>query len=885
MKKYRSRIYIVFIILLVLIFAVFSFSYILISNRYISNTASETILRMDKQVGLTVDQKVTRDYTRYKELVKDIEKTNDTTVDRYNALVERKNEFVIEGLDYKIAYANDVGFYIDGNMYTYLLGLGETDYYKYPFSIYRLQEVFGDAYQDSTNYAVFRIDDLLVLFDCNAYLYDILANVEGMPENYFLIVENNCGIAYQKNNNLVHTSLINAYIAPQEGTILADEMYKREGGYEVLLFGSTNSLFVFAPILSDLTNDSFNLVYVVDQKLVLNTVSYLRISLLVIFATIFILINLTMLVLGIIYVRREQDLKNNRLRFFFSKPFIIIVSKRGKIRMMNRTAIDSIQGYKKYKYIYDFKFYDLNEEVLKTIRLQKTITIEARDKEDNKLYLRMVPLKSIGGYTLIGEDVTVNLYEQIRNSQIALYNNVTRLPNKFILDRDLNELLASPKVALSNYALIAIDFIDFMKFNKMFGFASGDKLLREETKILKAIIDGYHASIYNIRTSIFCILFYDIRDFNQIIEWNKKATTVLSRPINIKDNFSTTVDFKMGMYSIEGAKAANLTAASIYDSAYSALERAKNSRLLKTAIYNNEFGQSLSRDQLMEQDLFTAVKNREFIMYFQPQYNTRIGKIVGFEALIRWSNPKYMHEQVENYIKMAEKNGLIMEIGKIVIEETFKFAKTIEDSGIHISMNVSPAQLLHSGFVNELEAYYDQYQLKKGMISIEITETFLMENSADVITKLRLLRDKGFGVHLDDFGIGYSSMLYLKDLPVDTIKIDKEFIKDATSDKASRNIVTRIVQLALGLDLNLVAEGVETEKQMDFLSRIGCDVIQGYLISKPVAEEGALELIKKYNGNYKLSIDDINEQRINAVDDEAVGPIARNAKKKKTKIR
>ena len=289
-------------ILLVLIFGVFSFSYVLISNRYISNTASETILRMDKQVGLTIDQKVTRDYTRYKELIKDIEKTNDTTVDRYNAFVERQNEFVIEGLEYKVAYANEQGFYIDGQMYTYLLGLGETDYYKYPFSIYRLQEVFGDAYADNTNYAVFRIDDILVLFDCNTYLYDILANVEGMPENYFLIVENNCGIAYQKNNNLVHTSLVNAYIATQESTKLADEMYKREGGYEVLLFGGKNSLFVYAPILSDLTNDSFNLVYVVDQKLVLNTVSYLRISLLVIFATIFILVNITMLILGIYYV-------------------------------------------------------------------------------------------------------------------------------------------------------------------------------------------------------------------------------------------------------------------------------------------------------------------------------------------------------------------------------------------------------------------------------------------------------------------------------------------------------------------------------------------------------------------------------------------------------
>ena len=233
---------------------------------------------------------------------------------------------------------------------------------------------------------------------------------------------------------------------------------------------------------------------------------------------------------------------------------------------------------------------------------------------------------------------------------------------------------------------------------------------------------------------------------------------------------------------------------------------------------------------------------------------------------------------------MAERNGLIMELGKIVIEETFKFAKKIEDTGIHISMNVSPAQLLHSGFVNELLNYFEQYQLKPQRISIEITETFLMENSEDIIAKLRILKEKGFGVHLDDFGIGYSSMLYLKDLPVDTIKIDKEFTKEATTDKFSRIIVTRIVQMALGLDLNIVAEGVENEKQMNLLSHIGCDVIQGYLISKPVNEEETLALIEKYNKNYGVSNEDIHEQLHNVTDEDGfVKPIAKSAKKKKSK--
>ena len=885
MKKFSTRMYIIAIALFVVIFVSFAFAYILISDRYISNTASESILRMDRQVGVTVDQKVSRDYIRFQELIEDIEKNNPEydAKDKYDAFVARKNEYVIKDIEYKIGYAYDEGYFVDGSKHRYTYGAGETEYYKMKVAIYRFTEILDTSNEDKTNYMVFRLHDILVYFDVEEYLYETIGEVDGMPENYFLIVENNCGIAYQENNKLYETSLVNSHIATQESNDLAEEMYKREGGYQELLFDGKNSLLIFAPILNDLSDNNLNLVYVVDQKVALNTVSYLRTYLLVVFVTVFILINIAILICVIIYTRKEQDLRNNRLRYFFSKPFIVGINKKGKIKELNRTFSDKVQAYRKYKTIYDFKFYDLDEEVMKVIRLQKTITVEAKNKDDNKIYIRFLPLKTFGGYKLIGEDITVSLYEQIKNSQIALYNNVTHLPNKYILERDLNEILSSPRVASTNYALIAIDFIDFMKINKMFGFSAGDKLLTEETKVLKEAIEGFRANIYNIRTSIFNILIYEVRDFNQIIDWNKTLVSILSKPIKIKENFTTGIDFKIGMYSIEGAKAQSLTAASIYDSAYSALERAKNSRLLKTAIYNSEFGQLLSRDQLMEQDLFEAVKNRDFTMYFQPQYNTRIGRIVGFEALIRWNNPKYFHEQVENYIKMAEKNGLIMDLGRIVIEETFKFAKKIEDTGIHISMNVSPAQLLHSGFVNELLNYFDQYKLKPQRISIEITETFLMENSEDIIAKLRILKDKGFGVHLDDFGIGYSSMLYLKDLPVDTIKIDKEFTKEAVSDKFSRIIVTRIVQMALGLDLNIIAEGVETEKQMDLLSRIGCDVIQGYLISKPVNEEETLALIDKYNRNYTVSSEDINEQLNNVSDDGFVKPIAKNAKKKKSR--
>ena len=275
------------------------------------------------------------------------------------------------------------------------------------------------------------------------------------------------------------------------------------------------------------------------------------------------------------------------------------------------------------------------------------------------------------------------------------------------------------------------------------------------------------------------------------------------------------------------------------------LLRAKASRLVSYLFYSSDFSRLISRDQMMEEDLKVAITNHEFMMYYQPQYNTAINKIVGLEALIRWNNPKYISENVEHFIKLAEKNGMIVEIGEFIIDETFKFAKKIEDKNIHISMNVSPVQLLQSGFVSELIEKFDFYKLKPGSISLEITETFLMENTELVLDKLKLLQGKGFHIHLDDFGVGYSSMLYLKNLPVNAIKIDKEFIKYLLIDRFSKVIVSKIAQIATQLDLEIIAEGVEDVNQALYLSKNNCDIIQGFLISQAVSEEKTLELISK----------------------------------------
>jgi EAL domain-containing protein (putative c-di-GMP-specific phosphodiesterase class I) len=204
---------------------------------------------------------------------------------------------------------------------------------------------------------------------------------------------------------------------------------------------------------------------------------------------------------------------------------------------------------------------------------------------------------------------------------------------------------------------------------------------------------------------------------------------------------------------------------------------------------------------------------------------------------------------------MAEKNNMIIDIGRIALHETFQIAKELEKYVVHISVNISPVQMLQAGFVNEVIAIFEQYELKKGSISLEITETFLIGSFDLVITKLKILQKYGFGIYLDDFGTGYSSLQYLRDLPINTIKIDRAFVINLETDAHSRAIVNMISNLAKNIGLMVVAEGIETDKQNQIAFKSGCNLIQGYLISPPVFKNDAIKLINDYNINRTKTVD------------------------------
>ena len=704
---------------------------------------------------------------------------------------------------------------------------------------------------------------IILYFDGHEYCDILLRTISDIKESRYLIINKDAKIVLDEENNKPNQKFYELYEVKQDFnykfSTVTNDLNNKNSNFGIFNSRGTKTYLVYAPILDGYVDseEPLYLAYFLDFDEANQNANYvqakttLTLILIMICVILFVIFNVAYTITMLAYDRKEHDFSLSKINYFRMKVQTIIIDKKGKIKKFNRAFQRELDNPKDYKNVSDFRLYEEDLEIMKVISQQKPFTAIFLSPEKYDIYIHFLPVLVGNRYYLLGENATDSVLESIKNQRFAMYNSITNLPNRVLFDKSCNELLSVDLHGIVN-AVVAVDILDFAKINKLFGFDAANNLLREMAKAIKEEAKNYNFELFNIRTSLFLIIFRNLESFNQIVNWSKTLYDRLSQPLVIKDGYLTSVEPRVGILNIDQDKEECATFAKVYDSVMIALDRAKNSKITFTSIYSSEFAQMVSRDQMMEDDLRKGLINNEFNMYFQPQYNTKYKRIEGFEALIRWDNPKYAKENVEHFIRIAEKNGSIVQIGDIIINQTFAFAKTIEDTGIHISMNVSPVQLLQAGFVNEIIARFEKAQLKRGSIAIEITETFMMENSANMIQKLKLLREHGFSIHLDDFGMGYSSLLYLKDLPVDAIKIDKEFTRFMINDKFSRVIIAKIVQIANNLELDIIAEGVETEKQSDMLSKMGAYVIQGFLISKPVNKEETLELIKKYNGNSKV---------------------------------
>ena len=626
-------------------------------------------------------------------------------------------------------------------------------------------------------------------------------------------------------------------------------------------------------LMSELLGDNFNItenmgssdtytqVYnVLDERGVISSVNfyrniyiatfipindpYLAIDWVLSQAMVFYIIGIVILVIMLVILilgcqKSSRLLRVDRHATRATNSVIIRIDEKGNVIFTNKT-FKKIYGLKKIMDISEFKEVSQNESIMVPIQKNKAFECYIQIGEELR-YFFLTPLHISKSYYLVGTETTIEFIRRQHLEEMNGKNEITRCDNSLALTNKFSHILLENE--LNDIAFVEYRITKYEEIVGVFGRDNFNDLLKSFLTILRSIYENL--SIYHIDDSKFIIV-HPNNSINQVIDKINTLLDVLRRPVSINSN-NIYVHCKVVVFNLKKNEFADADLKTIMSKLELAMKNIADFSSKDYIVYDPAMDKIIVATEEMEKDLVKGLKEKEFRMYLQPQYNVSKERIDGFEALLRWNNPKYKDKSPQAYVELAEQRGHILDIGRFVIKESFRLAKELEDYNIHISINVSPIQILQVGFAGEIIETAELLDLNPNKIAIEITESFLMENFVLVNEKLKLLKQKGFRIHLDDFCTGYSSMLYLKDLPVDTIKIDKEFTKYVETSNVNLNIVKTICSLGNDLDLGIICEGVETEEQKDIVHKLGCDVIQGFLISKAIPYEKAKELLEQHN--------------------------------------
>lgn len=331
----------------------------------------------------------------------------------------------------------------------------------------------------------------------------------------------------------------------------------------------------------------------------------------------------------------------------------------------------------------------------------------------------------------------------------------------------------------------------------------------------------------------------------------------INEPLKMDDNLFT-LEIKAG-FAMCDETMNPLNFEHAFKAAEAARQRVIDTKIADYVVYH-ESQQKLYAKYFITFDIKQMLSENAFEMEYQPQYNIKEARIEGFEALFRVKKSWNVNVDTFSFITYAERTGAMVQLGDFIFDTGMRFAKSIEDKNVSVSLNVSPVQLMQAGFIENFLRIYRKYKLKPGSICVEITESFLMTNFSETLKKLTVLTQQGIKVHLDDFGTEYSSLLYIKKLPISTIKIDKEFVKDVLVSRESQAIIKFITNIAKLLNGTTICEGVETCKEFDMLNYLGCDTIQGWIISRSLKPEAAANLIDTFDYKQVVAAQQAKEQ-------------------------
>jgi len=439
----------------------------------------------------------------------------------------------------------------------------------------------------------------------------------------------------------------------------------------------------------------------------------------------------------------------------------------------------------------------------------------------------------LADYLKNSTETSINLEDIPENDEMqSILKSIGKLRR---FRRDINNLILASK---KDIAFIQFDIRKFKIVNDLYGEKFGDEVLDFIKGQLGALCKEQQFFI-NLRSDVFMVVTeYD----------NEEELIMFINQLDEKISYFKNVKLQMsyGVYTIEDK---NMELRQMEDRAAMARKAAKNNVLKKILFYKEQFKESLYNRKFIEENMQSAITDRQFLMYLQPKYSIAKNEIIGAEALVRWNHPEKGMIYPNQFIPIIEENGFIRQVDYYIWAEACHFIKKCEDAGFKscpVSVNVSRIHLKDDECIQILSNMIREYGISKKLLELEITET---ADDQQISLKALQLKEEGFTLLMDDFGSGYSSLNILLETPFDVIKLDKKFIENMMLSGKGRLILEQVVSMADKLRLGLLAEGVETKGQIDLLRSIGCDQVQGYYYAKPMPEEEFFELLKKQQVN------------------------------------
>lgn len=456
--------------------------------------------------------------------------------------------------------------------------------------------------------------------------------------------------------------------------------------------------------------------------------------------------------------------------------------------------------------------------------------------------------KKFRGYRGVGQDITERKRYEEKIQHIAYHDSLTQLPNRLLFGKLLSHSIAQGRRYKKKLAVFFLDLDRFKNINDTLGHDAGDLCLQQVSRVLKDCLRKSDV-VARLGGDEFVVLMEEITDINHVTTLAMKILSSIIKPFTLHDQeLRVTTSIGISIYPMDGQDEQTLM-----KNADIALYRAKEEGKNNFRLYSDQMNDYSIRRLALESDLRRALEKNEFLLHYQPKIDFRTGKISGMEALIRWQHPDLGMVPPGQFIPIAEETGMIIPIGRWVLKTACEQNKAWQSEGLpmlRVSVNLSAQQFSDANLLQDISTVLLETGLSADFLELEITESMVMRNPEKAVLLLNALKEMGICLTMDDFGVGYSSLATIKKFPIDIIKIDQSFIRGIAEDKGDKALTEAIIVMSKTLNLKVVAEGVETLEQHNFLMEKACDEFQGYYFSKPLDNEKFFDLLREHSRKF-----------------------------------